>query len=468
MRAIRAVLYFFVGVLLALDVSLAFAGNTYSGVTPPAYYGWRKTTSTGQYYNTAQEVATANAQTLGSCSTTTAGVCTAYYLNGGSGGIAQRYNLGYMCPNHVSQAYPNPTCSGTCPGTEQYNPTTQMCEAPATPCEMYPGTSSTPITQPSNCSCPAGTQWVGGAGCRKKCTGSNAGDVANAGWDINLPNGQTEGCWGGCGIQHTSGTYYIYKDGSRSAPATYTGWACAGNGAGTANTTDGQPQPNNPATETAAKHTPKCSALEGVITSSSGNVMCLPSSTTPAPSVPKIENKKITETYPDNSTKITETTTTKDPYTGATHVITTSTGSGGQAGTGTITTTSGTSSTSGAGGAPGTGEGGSGDCDPRKDFCGGPGTGGLYQKKTKTVASVVGDFKTGLMSSPVGSASTGFFTVSTPSGACPNWVVEVPFLNVTLNLSQYFCTATAISMMQLVGAVLMFVAAFVGFRWAIL
>lgn len=353
-----------------------------------------------------------------------------------------------------------------CAAGESRDPVTGVC---ISKCDMYPGTSTTPIAQPANCSCPAGTQWVGGAGCRKKCTGSNAGDTANAGFDINLPAGQSEGCFGGCGVQHTAGVFYIFKDGSSSAPATYTGWACSGNGEGTAPTADNQPAPNNPAVEENKLHTPKCAAGEGVVTSSSGNVMCLPAGTVPTPSTPKVEKKTTTETYPDNSTKVTETTTTKDPYTNATHVITTATGSGGQAGTGTTTTSTGTSSTNGAGGAPGAGAGeGDGACDPKSDFCGGPGTSGLYVKKDKTVQSVLDTFRTGLQSSPIGQAATGFLNVSTPGGSCPNWTVTVEWFNWTHNLGQYFCTSTALGWLDLFGWVIIAVVSFTAFRWAIL
>lgn len=212
---------------------------------------------------------------------------------------------------------------------------------------------------------------------------------------------------------------------------------------------------------------PKCAATEGVLTSSSGKVACVPQGTVEA-RTPVVKTEKKTETFADNSTRTTETVKTTDPATSVTHTGTTVTSTGGQSGTAGTSTSSGTESTNSSGtGTAADGEG-DGACDPTKDFCGGPGTSGLYEKKSKTVASVVGDFKTGIMSSGIGSAMTGFFTVSTPGGSCPSWVVDVAFLNTTLNLSQYFCTATAISMMQLVGAVLMFVAAFVGFRWAIL
>lgn len=197
------------------------------------------------------------------------------------------------------------------------------------------------------------------------------------------------------------------------------------------------------------------------MTSSSGTVACVPAGT-PDARVPAVNSTKKVETYADNSTKTTETTKTTDPATGVADERVTVTSTGGLSGT------AGTSSSVQTSSSSGNGSGGDGTCDPKKDMCGSPGTGGLYTKKSKTVASVVGDFKNGVMSSGIGAAATGFFTVTVPGGACPSWVVNVAYLNTSVDLSQYFCTATALSMMNLVGSVLLFVAGFVGFRWAIL
>lgn len=57
---------------------------------------------------------------------------------------------------------------------------------------------------------------------------------------------------------------------------------------------------------------PLCDANEGVLTSTSGTIACVPAGT-PTASVPEIRKFKTTDQFPDGSTKITETTLTKDP-----------------------------------------------------------------------------------------------------------------------------------------------------------
>lgn len=420
----------------------------------------------------------ANAQATGTCyynntGTNCAGMpaaqpignwkCPSGYTTGA--GICTNSTTVYQCPTGQNWTLSGTQCTRPDCVAPQVRQTDGSCVAP---CPMWSGVDdpSIPTNQPSTCQCPAGTAW--NVGCRKKCTGSNAGDSANAGWDIVLPKGSTEGCWGGCGVQHVSGAYNILKDGSRAAPATYTGWACAGNGAGTATTNDGQPQPNNPAKDKAQQHEPKCAAGEGVVTVSTGKILCLPGGSDV--SVPAVQTTKKVETFSDNSTKTTDTTKTTDPATGVSDVRSTVTSTGGlsgSAGTSSSVETSG-SNTSGTGTGSDGNTSGNGACDPKSDFCGGPGTGGLYAKKSKTVSDVLTTFKTGMMSSSLGSAAGNFFTVSVPSGSCPAWAVDVAMLNVHLDFSQYFCTPTAVNTMNLVGAVLMFVAAFVGFRWAML
>lgn len=114
------------------------------------------------------------------------------------------------------------------------------------------------------------------------------------------------------------------------------------------------------------------------------------------------------------------------------------------------------------------GDGSAGNCDPKVEMCGSPGTGDLYEKKDKTFTTVLQSFSNDFKATPAVSAMTGFFTVNLAAGGCPNWQTTVDYLNVTINLSQYFCTSTATTMMNVAGAVLMIIAAFVGFRWAIL
>ena len=109
-----------------------------------------------------------------------------------------------------------------------------------------------------------------------------------------------------------------------------------------------------------------------------------------------------------------------------------------------------------------------GNCDPKKDFCGGGDTGGLYQKKDNDFQAVFQGFSDGFVSSVTGSAMTGFFNVSIPGGACPDWSASVPYLNVMISVSDYICTPAASTAMDLIGAVLLALASFVGFRWAFL
>lgn len=370
----------------------------------------------------------------------------------------------YTCPSGQNWTVSGSSCTRPdCVAPQTRNAATGVCEAPQTPCEMFPGSGSTPTAQPSNCTCPSGTQWVPMGGCRKKCDNVTTGADANAGFDLAIGKGQATGCFAGCEVQHKSGPFDILKDGSHSAPATYTGWACSGNGAGTAPTQDGQPQPDSEKLDPTKKHPPKCGAGEGVITSSSGAVLCLPAGT-PNTSTPKVESSKKTETFPDNTTKTTETTKTTDPNTGATTTTTSETATGGQSGTeGTKT------STENNGGSDGNGDGdGDGACDPTLNFCGGPGTDGLYTKKEKTFQSVLTAFKDQIAGSAIGTATTGFFNVSTPGGSCPGWSVAVPFLNVTLNGAEIFCSGAILNAMTGAGYVLLALATFIAFTWAFL
>lgn len=334
-------------------------------------------------------------------------------------------------------------------------------------CPMYPAGPGTPDNQPAGCNCPAGTKWQFGEGCRKQCEANNVGGVANAGWDLAFQGGSQNGCFAGCEVQQKAGSYEIAKNGTVFAQGTYTGWACSGNGEGTKNP-EGPPEPDAPSIDKDKKHRPPCAGAENVVTSSNGTLNCVPD-TTPNTNKPDISKKKKVETFPDNSTKTTEETKTTDPNTQVSETNTTTTGTGGQSGlTGT------TSSTETDGKGPGgTGEGdGDGDgedgCDASKYWCNSPGTAGIYQKKSETFQGPLQKFADGVRSSVIGSNAANFFNVTIPGGACPNWSVRVDYLNITINLSEYFCNNTAVNMMNVIGSVLMLVAAFSAFRWAIL
>jgi hypothetical protein len=341
---------------------------------------------------------------------------------------------------------------------------------------------------PSTYSCPSGQNWtLSGSTCtRPDCTPP---DVRNSStgvcqspclskaslptsymWHTSLKGVDNSGqrCDAGCMVTVALDTsepsyYYTATTITMKMGTSYTGASCTVGGS----VPSADPVP--PAQPPTPPKKPLCSAGEGVLTSSSGTVACVPAGT-PSAETPKIVTAKTTDTYSDGSQKITTQTTTEAPSTGAkdvnvsVQVTANSSGTTGVAGTPGTTGSSSSSVTD----KTGDGQGDGGSCDPTTDFCGGPSSSGLYTKKNKTISDSLNTFKTGLMGSGIGSAMTGFFAVSVPGGSCPAWAVDVPVLNVHLDISQYFCTSTALSMMNLVGAVLMFVAAFVGFRWAIL
>lgn len=76
-----------------------------------------------------------------------------------------------------------------------------------------------------------------------------------------------------------------------------------------------------PATNAVPENTPKppeppkrppCDATEGVLTSTSGTIACVPPGT-PSAQTPQVRKESKTDRFPDSSTKTTETTYTKDP-----------------------------------------------------------------------------------------------------------------------------------------------------------
>lgn len=125
-----------------------------------------------------------------------------------------------------------------------------------------------------------------------------------------------------------------------------------------------------PSAASSAPQSPKppCQASEGVLTSTSGTVACVPEGT-PGKSTPSVNTEKKTETYPDGSTKTTETTTTKDPATGAqstSEKVTNSPGAAGGTQSGEPGTTTATSDKKGSGGQDGKGDDESSDLCDRK------------------------------------------------------------------------------------------------------
>lgn len=220
---------------------------------------------------------------------------------------------------------------------------------------------------------------------------------------------------------------------------------------------------------------PPCADGEGVLTSSSGSVKCVPEGT-PGAKPPVVTKEKKVETFPDATTKTTETTKTTDPDSRATTTSTTTTttsksgGGPGDAGTpGTKTDDAETSTNSPNNNTPGDDpEAPDTPCNPTTDFCGGPSGDGLYTKKTRTVSDAIGDFSAGVKGSSLGQAGAQFFNIGNHGGGCPSWGVQVPYLEVYLDIGQHFCSSVGQQAFSMFGKVLFVVASFLAFTWAFL
>lgn len=171
-------------------------------------------------------------------------------------------------------------------------------------------------------------------------------------------------CDGGCQVQliqdvDTSGYYYTNgRKNSIQRKMMYTGGSCT-------NGDSQMPSPNEPSKEPPQPpKEPVCGASEGVMTTSTGKVHCVPEGV-PESNKPIVKKETEKQNYPDGSSKQVDTTTTRDPSTGAEHKsvsITIGAATGGGAGTaGTPGTSTGTS-TSGT-------TNGSSDKPVSDDFC---------------------------------------------------------------------------------------------------
>jgi len=224
-------------------------------------------------------------------------------------------------------------------------------------------------------SCPSGQNWtLSGANCtRPDCVAPQVRDSSTgqciaspcqsgesvtggffAGWRVGLGANQIIGsdggaftfnphrCQNGCSVNVTvsdctSAAGYV----DTPVPITCTG---TGIKTGATCTSDNTGAPST--TPTVPSHRPKCNAGEGVLTSSSGTVACVPSGT--PSSTPVVRTEKQTQQFPDGSAKTTETTYTKDPVSqvqDTQQTITNSPATGGGAGqAGPVGTTSGSTS----------------------------------------------------------------------------------------------------------------------------
>lgn len=95
---------------------------------------------------------------------------------------------------------------------------------------------------------------------------------------------------------------------------------------------------------------------------------------------------------------------------------------------------------------------------------------GLYTDGTltnsKTVSGVVGSFKNRVLSSGIGTAAGGFFTVNQAAGSCPVWSANIPLMG-TLSFD-FYCQSTFQDLLPWIKSVLLLIFSVIAFRIAIL
>lgn len=255
-------------------------------------------------------------------------------------------------------------------------------------------------------------------------------------------------------IQSRAGETYVYDDGSFKSKATWTNWACQTSSEPLKPPADDPPV--NP-------KEPPCAATEGVLTSSSGKVACVPYGT-PSPRKPDVKVREKKETFPDNSTKTTTETKTTDPKTNASHTHTTTTSSGGMAGP--------AGTTEGKESETGDGNGGDGDGDCEGDDCGEgdgpdftpPEGGDLYESSERTIRNVIDDFVNAVSAAPAIQAAQSFFVPGSMPASCGGMSTNVPMIDVTVSLDEYLCGESAQTIIVIAGVIVLAIAAFAAFR----
>lgn len=204
---------------------------------------------------------------------------------------------------------------------------------------------------------------------------------------------------------------------------------------------------------------PPCSEGQGVITSTSGNVMCLPPGT-PNVRKPDVQVKEKKETFPDGTEKTTTTKKTTDPKTGASDTKTTTTTTGGMSGS----AGTGTSQESSSGGVDSDCEGE--DCSGDSKFTGKYGD--LYEKGDRTIEDVMNEFIEKVKNGPAISKVVGWFSINGMPASCGGMSFSIPLFGVTLSLDEYLCGASAHLIMQIAAYVILALAAYTAFRIAYL
>lgn len=241
---------------------------------------------------------------------------------------------GYVCPTQGGWTLQAQNCTRPdCPSGTTRNATTGACESP---CQAQSGQESYGWTQYQTS---GPSPW--GPRCKDGCEVYQTGPITHP---THNPDGD----------RYAGPGYYVDL-----MKTQFTGASC-----GSSTDAATQTAPPNQAPPVPRKEAP-CASNEGVMTSSSGKVSCVPPGT-PGSNPPIVTKSKDVQQFPDGSTKTTETTTTRDPATGAetkTTNVTVTAATGGQPGSaGTPGTTSNGTSTA-------TTVGGNGTNPEANDFC---------------------------------------------------------------------------------------------------
>lgn len=333
-------------------------------------------------------------------------------------------------------------------------------------------------TGTSSCTCTANYDEVGGACVIKQVT-CTAGQTVNSGYydaGTNIAGGPAAvTCQNGCtavfdgtfpgGSAMVGGVKHYFAKGSY---VNFGSKCDSGNGVGVPGGAGNAPA--------AVADVPPDSCGPGkVMGTVNGKPTCADAgngSTTPTPSTPetstdtkKEETTSSTTTNPDGSKTTTNTTIITGVDGGKSTRITTTTVNADGTPRSTTTTETGAEVKKEAEEA----EQSKCEKNAADEGCGGEPAeveaSGLYTKKEKTIASIFEGAKTTLQASPVGSATSNFFTVS-GGGSCPTATWNIPYLRTTVQMDA-FCTPSALNMLLVIKGCLLLVASFMAFRIAV-
>lgn len=166
-------------------------------------------------------------------------------------------------------------------------------------------------------------------------------------YSVPVGSGQAMGsyCDSGCAVTlGVAGTGY-YTDGKNNSfqrTKHYSGSSCTNEPNAPSQFAPDKPKPPVP------EKKPPCAPGEGVMTSSSGTIGCVPEGT-PNSNPPVVKKEKETKTNADGTAATTETTTTRDPSTGVEQKSSTATTKDANGNTTGVTSSSGTTGTTTAG-----------------------------------------------------------------------------------------------------------------------